>query len=69
MREVRLQPFPVRFTGCKWETEDREIVLVESDAWVLVRRADSPQAMPYVVSRKEWNRFQVKPHPPQEPTP
>jgi hypothetical protein len=52
-----LQPIPKRFDGRRWEIEQRAVVLVESKAWVLVRRADSPTAMPYVVSRKEWDKF------------
>lgn len=58
-REVRLQPIPKGYSGGKWLFEDRAVVLVDSKAWVLVRRADSPQAMPYVVSRKEWAKFAV----------
>lgn len=35
----------------------RRIVLVDSDAWVMVRNADFPSAAPFVITRKEWEQL------------
>lgn len=35
----------------------RPLVLVDSKAWVMVRRADCLGAAPFVISRKEWERM------------
>lgn len=51
-REVRRQ----RHLGA-----DRPLVVVDSKAWVIVRRADLRGAAPFLISRKEWDAL------PQEP--
>jgi hypothetical protein len=47
-REIRWQPV----SGLERE---RPLVLVDSKAWVMVRRADFPNACPFVIQRKEWD--------------
>jgi hypothetical protein len=57
-REVRLQPRPDKFVGGKWTYTTRRVSEVISDKWVMVRNADFPNAVPFVVSKKDWEKFE-----------
>lgn len=60
MSEVRIRQHPVRFAGKQWETEPQSIVKVgEVGKWVLVRRKEYPQAVPFVMSLKEWAKLEI----------
>lgn len=57
-REVRLRPIPASMRHGKWQHVDIPIVkLGDVGKWSVVRRADLPQAMPFVVSRKDWDKY------------
>ena len=60
MGEVRVRQIPDRFDGKRWHTKPQSVALVESNAWVMVRNADYPQAVPFVISRKEWNKLPLR---------
>lgn len=61
MREVRIRLIYDRFDGKAWSYVEQPVVLLgDVGKWSVVRRADSPQAMPFIVSRKEWDRLPVK---------
>ena len=60
--EVRIRQIPSRFDGRKWETEPQPLVrLGDVGKWSMVRRADFPQACPFVISRKDWDKLEVQP--------
>jgi hypothetical protein len=60
-REVRVRQLPERFDGKRWHMKPQEIVrLGDVGKWTMARVADHPQAVPFVLSRKEWDNL---PHP------
>jgi len=60
-REVRLQPRPDKFVGGKWSYIMRPIVRLGSvGVWSMVRHADHPSALPFVVSNRDWAKFEVQ---------
>ena len=65
-REVRIQQMPDRFDGKRWHTKPMRLVAVDSDKWMLVRRADLPQGMPRVISKKDWAKLELEATPAQE---
>lgn len=63
MREVRIRMIHDRFDGKAWSYVEQPVVLLgDVGKWSMVRRADSPQAMPFVISRKERDRLALRPH-------
>jgi hypothetical protein len=60
-REVRLRQIPERFDGKKWHYSNQPIVrLGDVGNWSVVRRADMAQAMPFVISRKDWMKLPIQ---------
>lgn len=59
-REVRIRQRHDFYDGKKWHFEFQPVVEVDSKAWVMVRRADSPNAAPFVITRKEWDKLEVQ---------
>lgn len=56
-REIRMQPFESVYRG----ENDRPLVrLGDVGVWSMVRRADMPSAMPFVISRREWDRLPIQ---------
>lgn len=60
-REVRVRQRLIGQFGREQRFEPQPLVLVTSSAWVLVRHAEYPTAMPDVMSRKEWDALPVQP--------
>jgi hypothetical protein len=59
-REIRIRQIPSTFDGTRWHTEPQPIVKMgDVGKWAMVRRADYPQACPFVISLKEWNKLEV----------
>jgi hypothetical protein len=66
-REVRVQQIPSHFDGKKWHTEPRAIVMLGTVGnWAMVRRADSPNAMPLIISHKEWLKLPIQTDEPEQ---
>ena len=60
-REVRLQPMPDKLIGGAWTYKFRRIVrLGDVGRWALVRNADYPQAVPFAISLKDWDKLEVE---------
>ena len=60
-REIRLDEIPDRFDGRRWVMKTRPIVKIgDVGVWSMVRRADFPGAMPFVISRKKWDNLPAK---------
>lgn len=60
MGEIRVLQILDRFDGKRWHTNPQSVALVESNTWVMVRNADYPQAVPFVISRKEWDKLPLR---------
>lgn len=66
-REVRVQQIPKRFAAGTWETEGRPLVRMgDVGVWTMVRRADFRNAMPFVISRKDWDKLPLQEGKPDE---
>ena len=63
-REVRIRQLPQHFDGKKWHTKPQPIVrLGDVGRWSMVRRADSRNAAPFVITRKEWDALPTEEQP------
>ncbi len=57
-REVRILLRPASFDGKEWAHREQPIVkLGEVGKWSMVRNAEHPQAAPFVISNKDWDRL------------
>lgn len=60
MREVRVRQLPDHFVGRRWLTKPQKIVrLGDVGRWSMCRVWDAPQAMPFVMSRKDWDKLPI----------
>ena len=60
-RDVRIRQIPDRFDGRKWHTKPQPVVrLGDVGKWSMVRHADHPCALPFVISRKDWDKLPAK---------
>ena len=60
MSEKRIRYLPSRFTGGAWQRERQEIIrLGDVGKWAVCRPVDYPQACPFCMSRKEWDRLEI----------
>ena len=56
--EIRVRQLPDRFDGKRWHTKPQEILrLGDVGRWSMVRVADAPHAVPFVMTRKEWDKL------------
>lgn len=57
-RDVRVRQLHDRFDGKRWHTKPQEIVrLGDVGKWSMCRVKAIPNACPFVMSRKEWDKL------------
>lgn len=57
-REIRYRQVPDSYRNGKWSCVSQPVVrLGDVGKWTMVRHADYPSALPFVISRKDWDKL------------